>query len=242
MALLNNSLIALVDDDAQLRSLLQRFLEKNGAVVKCAHNSDQLDLLLKQQPFALIILDYMLPGENGVQIAQRLRAQGNTTAILMLTAKGSEAEQAGFSAGITGFMAKPFNPNDLLNKLKGLLQSQHGNNTTQLSQPLVQPMLQRVKVGDWEFDVAQKTLSSPEQQITLAADEHTVLKLLVQNAGSVMSEMKLCQALGKPSTDIAELLVIIERIRRLIEPIASQPTLLTTVRGAGYKLVLGPAP
>lgn len=118
--------ILVVDDDARLRSLLQRFLEDDGFVVRTAHDGSQMDKLMQRELFSLVVLDLMLPGEDGISICQRLREDNGDIPIIMLTAKGGDADRiAGLEAGADDYLPKPFNPKELLARIKAVLRRQN---------------------------------------------------------------------------------------------------------------------
>ncbi len=117
--------ILVVDDDVRLRTLLQRFLEDKGFVVKTAHDATQMDRLLQRELFSLIVLDFMLPVEDGLSICRRLRQSNIDTPIIMLTARGSDSDRiAGLEAGADDYLPKPFNPNELLARIRAVLRRQ----------------------------------------------------------------------------------------------------------------------
>ncbi len=117
--------ILVVDDDVRLRTLLQRFLEEKGFVVKTAHDASQMDRLLQRELFSLIVLDFMLPVEDGLSICRRLRQSNIDTPIIMLTARGSDSDRiAGLEAGADDYLPKPFNPNELLARIRAVLRRQ----------------------------------------------------------------------------------------------------------------------
>lgn len=120
-----NQRILVVDDDARLRTLLQRFLEDDGYIVRTAHDGSQMDKLMQRELFSLIVLDLMLPNEDGISICHRLRAENSDIPIIMLTAKGSDADRiAGLEAGADDYLPKPFNPKELLARIKAVLRRQ----------------------------------------------------------------------------------------------------------------------
>ena len=120
-----NQRILVVDDDARLRTLLQRFLEDDGYVVRTAHDGNQMDKLMQREMFSLIVLDLMLPGEDGISICKRLRQDSGDIPIIMLTAKGSDNDRiAGLEAGADDYLPKPFNPKELLARIKAVLRGQ----------------------------------------------------------------------------------------------------------------------
>jgi len=116
------SKILVVDDDMRLRSLLERYLVEQGFQVRSAANAEQMDRLLERENFHLIVLDLMLPGEDGLSICRRLRQKENTIPIIMLTAKGDEIDRIiGLEMGADDYLPKPFNPRELLARAKAVL-------------------------------------------------------------------------------------------------------------------------
>ena len=114
--------ILVVDDDARLRGLLQRFLEEQGYAVKAVADADQMDRALSREIYSLMVLDLMLPGEDGLSICRRLRDDDNRLPIIMLTAKGDDAERIeGLDAGADDYLPKPFNPKELSARIRAVL-------------------------------------------------------------------------------------------------------------------------
>ena len=114
--------ILVVDDDARLRALLQRFLEDDGFTVRACHDGKQMDKLMQREMFSLIVLDLMLPDEDGIAICKRLRADNTDIPIIMLTAKGLDTDRiTGLEAGADDYLPKPFNPKELLARIKAVL-------------------------------------------------------------------------------------------------------------------------
>ncbi|MCR1760935.1 response regulator, partial [Pseudomonas aeruginosa] len=121
-ALAEGEKILVVDDDARLRRLLERFLDEQGYRVRAVENTEQMDRLLSRELFQLVVLDLMLPGEDGLTACRRLREQNNQVPIIMLTAKGDEGSRIqGLELGADDYLAKPFNPRELLARIKALL-------------------------------------------------------------------------------------------------------------------------
>ena len=117
--------ILVVDDDVRLRNLLQRFLEDQGYTVRTVADAIQMDRTLARELFALIVLDFMLPGEDGLAICKRLREAGNNTPIIMLTARGADNDRiSGLEAGADDYLPKPFNPQELLARMKAVMRRQ----------------------------------------------------------------------------------------------------------------------
>ncbi|MCH2455867.1 MAG: response regulator, partial [Idiomarina sp.] len=114
--------VLVVDDDARLRSLLERYLTEQNFTVRVAQDSDQMDRLLTRENFHLMVLDLMLPGEDGLSICKRLRNEGNNIPVIMLTAKGDEVDRIiGLELGADDYLAKPFNPRELLARIRAVL-------------------------------------------------------------------------------------------------------------------------
>lgn len=124
-ALAEGEKILVVDDDARLRRLLERFLDEQGYRVRAVENTEQMDRLLSRELFQLVVLDLMLPGEDGLTACRRLREQNNQVPIIMLTAKGDEGSRIqGLELGADDYLAKPFNPRELLARIKAVLRRQ----------------------------------------------------------------------------------------------------------------------
>ena len=179
--------ILVVDDDARLRSLLQRFLEDDGFVVRTAHDGSQMDKLMQRELFSLVVLDLMLPGEDGISICKRLREDNADIPIIMLTAKGGDADRiAGLDAGADDYLPKPFNPKELLARIKAVLRRQ---NRELPGAPSHQ--LEVVEFGPWTLDLSTRTLKRDGNVVTLTTGEFSVLKALVQHPREPLTRDKL---------------------------------------------------
>ena len=154
--------ILVVDDDVRLRTLLQRFLEDKGFVVKTAHDATQMDRLLQRELFSLIVLDFMLPVEDGLSICRRLRQSNIDTPIIMLTARGSDSDRiAGLEAGADDYLPKPFNPNELLARIRAVLRRQVREVPGAPSQ-----QMEVVSFGPWSLDLSTRTLTREGHTLT----------------------------------------------------------------------------
>lgn len=227
--------ILVVDDDSRLRSLLQRFLEDAGFVVRTAHDGMQMDRFLQRELFSLIVLDYMLPNEDGMAICKRLRAEGAEIPIIMLTAKGSDADRiAGLEAGADDYLPKPFNPKELLARIRAVLRRQlrelPGAPTHQL---------EVVNFGPWSLDLSTRTLKRDSREVTLTTGEFAVLKALVQHPREPLTRDKLMNlARGREWGAMERSIdVQVSRLRRLIEENPSRARYIQTVWGVGYVFV-----
>lgn len=228
--------ILIVDDDVRLRTLLQRFLEDKGFVVRTAHDASQMDRLLERELFSLIVLDFMLPVEDGLEICQRLRQSGMKIPIIMLTARGGDADRInGLNAGADDYLAKPFNPNELLARIRAVLRRQVRDVPGAPSRHQVD----LVTFGAWSFDLSTRTLSKDDQKITLTTGEFAVLKALVEHPRESLTRDKLMNlARGREWGAMERSIdVQISRLRRLLEEDPTSPRYIQTVWGVGYVFV-----
>ncbi|PIE47737.1 MAG: two-component system response regulator OmpR [Gammaproteobacteria bacterium] len=230
-----NQRILVVDDDARLRSLLQRFLEDDGFVVRTAHDGNQMDKLIQRELFSLVVLDLMLPGEDGISICKRLREENADIPIIMLTAKGGDNDRiAGFEAGADDYLPKPFNPKELLARIKAVLRRQNRELPGAPSQ-----QIEVVDFGPWSLDLSTRTLKRDDNVVTLTTGEFSVLKALVQHPREPLTRDKLMNlARGREWGAMERSIdVQVSRLRRLIEENPSQSRYIQTVWGVGYVFV-----
>lgn len=227
--------ILVVDDDARLRGLLQKFLEDDGFVVRACHDGKQMDKLMQREVFSLVVLDFMLPDEDGISICRRLREAGINIPIIMLTAKGSEADRIlGLEAGADDYLPKPFNPKELLARIKAVLRRQNRELPGAPSQ-----QVEVVEFGSWTLDLSTRSLKKNGHDVTLTTGEFSVLKALVQHPREPLTRDKLMQlARGREWGAMERSIdVQVSRLRRLIEDNPSQARYIQTVWGVGYVFV-----
>jgi two-component system phosphate regulon response regulator OmpR len=227
--------IMVVDDDVRLRTLLQRFLEDKGFIVRTAHDGTQMDRLLQRELFSLIVLDFMLPVEDGISICRRLRQQHIDTPIIMLTARGSDADRiAGLEAGADDYLPKPFNPNELLARIRAVLRRQVREIPGAPSQ-----QIEVISFGPWTLDLSTRTLTREGQVVTLTTGEFAVLKALVQHPREPLTRDKLMNlARGREWGAMERSIdVQVSRLRRLIEENPARARYIQTVWGVGYVFV-----
>ncbi|MES2817430.1 MAG: two-component system response regulator OmpR [Pseudomonadota bacterium] len=227
--------ILIVDDDPGLRRLLERFLDEQGYRVRAVENVEQMDRLLARELFQLVVLDLMLPGEDGLSACKRLRAGNNQVPIIMLTAKGDEASRIqGLELGADDYLAKPFNPRELLARIKAVLRRQ-------APQVPGAPGSEEATVtfGDYSLSLATRELTRGDQVQMLTTGEFAVLKALVEHAREPLTRDKLMNLARGREWDALErsIDVQISRLRRLIEPDPSKPRYIQTVWGVGYVFV-----
>ncbi len=227
--------LLVVDDDARLRDLLLRYLGEQGYDVKTAGDGAQMDKLRSREHFHLIVLDLMMPGEDGLAICRRLRGQGDQTPIIMLTAKGDEVDRiVGLEMGADDYLPKPFNPRELLARIHAVLRRQG-------SKPPGAPEEDQeiMRFGSIEVDLAARTLKRGEDMLPLTTGEFAVLKVLLQHPRQPLSRDKLMTlARGREQGPFDRAIdVQVSRLRKLIENDPAQPRYLQTVWGFGYVFV-----
>lgn len=230
-----NEKILVVDDDARLRNLLERFLTEQGYRVRSVENVKQMERVLQREHFHLLVLDLMLPGEDGLSACKRLRQANNQIPIIMLTAKGDEASRIqGLELGADDYVAKPFNPRELLARIKAVLRRQGANVP---GAPGSEDEV--VSFGDYRLSLATRELSKGDESFMLTTGEFAVLKALVQHPRETLSRDKLMHLARGREWDAIErsIDVQISRLRRMIETDPAKPRYIQTVWGVGYVFV-----
>lgn len=225
--------LLIVDDDARLRALLQRFLAEQGFRVTGAADAAAARGALAAVAFDLVVLDVMMPGESGLELAESLRRGGNDVPVLMLTARGAPDDRvAGFEHGADDYLPKPFDPRELALRIRTILKR-----ATPPQQPLSQAPTQ---LGPRWFDAERSELRGPEGTIRLTGGEAALLGALARRAGEVLSRDEIAAALGTPDAGERAIDVQVTRLRRKIEPDPREPRFLHTIRHRGYVLRPGP--
>jgi two-component system OmpR family response regulator/two-component system phosphate regulon response regulator OmpR len=227
--------IMVVDDDARLRDLLTRYLGEQGFEVKAAADGQQMDKLRAREHYHLIVLDLMMPGEDGLSICRRLRGQGDQTPIIMLTAKGDEVDRiVGLEMGADDYLPKPFNPRELLARMHAVLRRQ-GNKPPGAPEGDVET----IRFSNIEVDLAARTLKRGDDLLPLTTGEFAVLKVLLQHPRQPLSRDRLMELARGREYDVFDrsIDVQISRLRKLIEEDPSKPRYLQTVWGFGYVFV-----
>jgi two-component system, OmpR family, phosphate regulon response regulator OmpR len=227
--------ILVVDDDQRLRGLLQRFLEEQGYYVKGVGDAEQMDKALSRELFSLIVLDLMLPGEDGLSICRRLRERGDDIPIIMLTAKGDDNERIeGLQLGADDYLAKPFNPKELNARIGAVLRRRVRDLPGAPSREQ-----EEITFGPWRLNLATRILSRDDQEVSLTTGEFAVLKALAQHQREPLTRDKLMNlARGREWSAMERSIdVQVSRLRRLIEDDPSKPRYLQTVWGVGYVFI-----
>ena len=231
-----NERILLVDDDARLRDLLARYLGENGFRVRSAQDAASMEIERRREPVDLLVLDLMLPGEDGLSICRRLRADNEQLPIIMLTARGEEVDRiVGLEMGADDYLPKPFNPRELLARIRAVLRRKGGAPGGSAA-PLQGG---KVAFGPFVLDLATRQLTRDGEPLPLTSGEFSVLKVLVEHARRPLSRDQLMElARGREHEAFDRAIdVQISRLRKLIEDSAGQPRYIQTVWGFGYVFV-----
>ncbi|MGE5503163.1 MAG: response regulator [Actinomycetota bacterium] len=225
--------ILVVDDDREIRDLLARFLARHGLRVTTARDGTEMDHMLAERRIDLVVLDLMLPGEDGLSLCRRLRAAGSTMPIVMLTAMGEDTDRiVGLEMGADDYLPKPFNPRELLARIKAVLRRGQ-------AAPEAPPARAGAKArfAGWTLDLSSRDLLSPEGVVVaLSAGEFDLLAAFVEHPRRVLSrDLLLDLARGRTAMPFDRSIDIqVSRLRRKIGDDAKDPQLIKTVRGGGY--------
>ena len=221
--------IIVVDDDPELRSLLTRFLTEHGFETRAVDGGAALDRELSRNPPDAIVLDLMMPGEDGLAICRRLRAQGNQIPIIMLTARGDPIDRiVGLETGVDDYLGKPFLPRELVARLNAILRRAGTSSAVMNAQVL--------HLGSLEINVAEMSVRKNGQGIKLSSREFSLLAVLAQSAGHPLSRAQLIDRAFGRTTEVNDRAIDVQitRLRRAIGDRGDAPTIIKTVRGVGY--------
>lgn len=227
--------ILVVDDDMRLRALLERYLMEQEFQVRAVANGEQMDRLLERENFHLMVLDLMLPGEDGLGICKRLRSRGENIPIIMLTAKGDEVDRIiGLELGADDYLAKPFNPRELLARIRAVLRRR-----TMEAPGAPSTEEQEIAFGEFRLNLGTREMFRGDEHMPLTSGEFAVLKALVSHPREPLSRDKLMNlARGRDYSALERSIdVQVSRLRRMIEPDPSHPRYIQTVWGLGYVFV-----
>lgn len=222
--------ILLIDDDQRLHELLSRYLSAHGIAITWASDGARGLERLASTTFDAVLLDVMMPGMDGLEVLRRLRAR-STVPVIMLTARGEETDRiVGLELGADDYLPKPFNPRELLARLRAVLR--------RVEQTL---HTEHVQVQELWVDLGAREVSWRGAPVILTAAEFDMLALLAQRAGRVVSREQLLQASGRGEVSVGDRTVDVHiaHLRQKLEDDAREPTLIKTVRGAGYVLSRG---
>ena len=219
--------LLVVDDDDRIRDLLRRYLGKNGFRVSAAADAAEARRLLSGLTFDLIVLDVMMPGEDGFALTESLRKVDNVP-IILLTARGAPSDRIeGLSAGADDYLSKPFEPEELVLRIQSILKRQ-----------ATPPRAHKIKFGDWVFDLGRNLLTKAGARVHLTTGEMALLTTLSRRVGAPVSRYDLAEQINAKSERAVD--VQITRLRRKLEANPSTPEFLMTVRNKGYRLQAEP--
>ncbi|MCC7427510.1 MAG: response regulator [Alphaproteobacteria bacterium] len=232
--------ILIVDDDREIRDLLARFVEKHGFRVTTARDGRDLRRLFPDGRFDIVVLDIMMPGENGLDLCRWLRSISRVP-VIMLTAMGEETDRiVGLELGADDYLAKPFNPRELLARIKAVLRrTGAGSNGPAAAPSASEPPAQLLRFAGWTLETARRRLLSPAGvEVPLTGGEYDLLLALAERPNRVLTRDMLLDLLrGRTAGPFDRAIdVQISRLRRKLEDDARNPTLIKTVRGGGYVL------
>lgn len=224
--------VLVVDDDAEIRSLIAEYLERNGLRVTVAGDGRQMRQVLDASRIDLVVLDLMMPGEDGLALCRDLRARSNLP-VIMLTARGDELDRIiGIEMGADDYLAKPFNPRELLARIKSVLRR---------ARALPEAALEatRLRFAGWTLDLVTRCLGSPEGAIVpLSGTEFRLLKVFVEHPNHVLDRNQLMDlTLGREAAPFDRSIdVQLSRLRQRLRDDAREPRIIKTVRNQGYVL------
>jgi DNA-binding response OmpR family regulator len=241
---MNKQKLLVIDDDKGLRELLQRYLTEQGFEVSTVSDAIEMDAFFANKTVDLVILDLMLPGEDGLSIARRLRSISDLP-ILILSAKGEEVEKIiGLEMGADDYLAKPFNPRELLARIRAILRRQavkidsQGTSLNQINSKVDNAIdaHETYQFGCFLLDMTTYKLYNKEQEVSLTAGEFNLLHVFVTHANRVLSRdqlMDLLKGFDRSPFD-RSIDIRVTRLRKKIETNPKEPEYIRTVWGAGY--------
>jgi two-component system phosphate regulon response regulator OmpR len=229
--------VLIVDDDRGIRELIAGYLEKNGMRVSLAANGRQMRTVLEAGAPDLIVLDLMMPGEDGLALCRELRASRfRTVPVLMLTALNEEADRIlGLEMGADDYLPKPFNPRELVARIHAVLRRQSPSELPGAPSETTEVF----EFGEFALNLATRTLTKAGQEIPLTTGEFSVLKVFARHPRQPLSREKLMELARGREYEVFDrsLDVQISRLRKLIEPDPGSPRFIQTVWGLGYVFI-----
>ncbi|KMK66453.1 response regulator [Puniceibacterium sp. IMCC21224] len=223
--------LLIVDDDERIRGLLQKFLIRSGFLVSAARDAAHARRILAGLDFDLIVLDVMMPGEDGVSLTRGIR-ETSITPILLLTAKSETEDRiAGLEAGADDYLAKPFEPKELLLRINAILRRMPDTSAKDAAPKLL-------TLGPIRYDIERGEMWRGDDLVRLTGTENQLMRIFAAQPGAAVSRTKLVEDLGRDRSQSQERAVDVQitRLRRKIEADPKQPRYLQTVRGEGYML------
>ena len=230
--------ILVVDDDPQIRSMIDRYLTHEGFAVSLAENGAEMDAILAEKPIDLVLLDLVLPGDDGLMLARRIREKSEI-GIIILTGKGEMIDRVvGLEMGADDYVAKPFHLRELLARIKSVLRRAVAHPAPASAEAAPAPAEKSLaRFAGWAFDFVKLELTDPEgTSVALTTGETNLLIAFLKNPNRVLDRDRLLDLIShrewEPFDRSVDTQVV--RLRRKIEEDPSAPALIKTVRGAGY--------
>jgi two-component system phosphate regulon response regulator OmpR len=228
--------ILIVDDDQRLRELLNRYLGEQGFAVKAVDGAPTMDKALAREGYDLIVLDLMMPGEDGLSVCRRLRGSKDDTPIIMLTAKGDDVDRiVGLEMGADDYLPKPFNPRELVARIHAVLRRRAA------PLPAGAPATEEgeVSFGSVSVNLATRNLTRKGEDLALTTGEFAVLRVLLQHPRQPLSRDKLMELARGREYEVFDRAIDVQvsRLRKLVEDDPAKPRYIQTVWGFGYVFV-----
>lgn len=229
--------ILIVDDDPDIRELLKTYLERNGYRTTTAADGHAMWAALDQHHIDLIVLDLMMPGDDGLTLCRNLRAHStlSSTPVIMLTALGEETDRiVGLEMGADDYLAKPFNPRELLARIKSVLRRAQGVPVNPEEQEVAQYIF-----NEWKLDLVTRHLTSPEGVVVALSDgEYRILRVFLEHPNRILNRDQLLDLTrGREAIPFDRSIdVQIGRVRKRLNDTGAEPTIIKTIRGEGYIL------
>jgi len=227
--------IMVVDDDVRLRDLLRRYLTEQGFQVVTAESAPAMNKLWLRERYDLLVLDLMLPGEDGLSICRRLRGAGDQTPIIMLTAKGEDVDRiVGLEMGADDYLPKPFEPRELLARIRSVLRRSHAMPSNAPAENV-----QQMRFSNWTLDLTARHLVNPDGiVIMLSGAEFRLLRVFLEHPNRVLNRDQLLNLTQGRDADPFDRSIDIQisRLRQKLGEDARMPQIIKTVRNGGYVL------
>jgi two-component system phosphate regulon response regulator OmpR len=223
--------LLIVDDDQRIRELLQKYLMRNGFLVSIAQDAAQAKRLLRGLSFDLIVLDVMMPEQDGLSLTRELRDNMDTPILLLTARSETEDRISGLEAGADDYLPKPFEPKELLLRIHAILRRVP-------EQSEIDNLPKLIVLGQARYDVKKGELWEADFQIRLTGTESQLMRIFAKSVGQPISRAALVSEMGRDKGQAQDRAIDVQitRLRRKIEANPKEPRYLQTVRGAGYML------
>lgn len=221
--------ILVIDDDKPIRELLTKYLVKNGMIVAATKDTETADNILEHFTFDIMVVDVMMPKENGMEFTQRIRSAQNNTPVILLTALGESSDRiAGLESGADDYLPKPFEPKELLLRIQSVLRR---------SIPQFPSENSEYKIGIWTYIPNKSEIRTDQEKEKLTAMEERIINQLLKTPNDAVDRYELAKTCGL-DPDGRAIDVQITRLRKKLRDTGKYPETLITIRGKGYKLIV----